>query len=59
MPLWTKQQIADHFQVSAATVDKWIAEKKLVPLRTPGGSPRFRPLNDDEDAEALRQPVSG
>lgn len=58
MPLWTKQQYADHFKVSPTTVDKWIAEGKVVPLRTPGGSPRFRPLNDDEDAAALRPPAT-
>lgn len=40
--LLTKSQFAAYYQVSEGTVDLWVKNEKVVPERTPGGSPRFR-----------------
>ena len=42
MELLTKQEYADYWKVSPGTVDKWMAEGKVKPVYTPGGTPRFR-----------------
>jgi len=40
--LLTKREYAFHMNVSEPTVDKWVRDEKLSPIRTPGGAPRFR-----------------
>jgi predicted site-specific integrase-resolvase len=39
--LLTKSEIAEFYRVSASTVDKWMKNGRVTPLRTPGGNPRF------------------
>jgi excisionase family DNA binding protein len=31
--LHTKEEVALHFRVSGPTIDKWIAAKKIIPIR--------------------------
>ncbi len=39
--LMKKSEYARYFGVSEGTVDEWVRRGKIVPQRTPGGSPRF------------------
>lgn len=39
--LLTKREYAAYWRVSEKTVDDWTATGRVVPLRTPGGAPRF------------------
>ena len=41
--LLDKAAYAEKLNVTSATIDRWLASKRLIPdWRTPGGSPRFR-----------------
>jgi transposase len=45
MALLTKRQIAQHFQVSTRTIDRWRAMGiDLGVIKTPGGAVRFNPV---------------
>lgn len=42
-PVWlTLAEAADWLRVSPRTVQRYVADGLLTPLRTPGGHPRFR-----------------
>lgn len=39
--LLLKREYAAYWRVSEKTVDDWVADGRVVPVRTPGGAPRF------------------
>ncbi len=45
--LMKKRDYARFYEVSEGTVDKWVREGKVSPVRTPGGSPRFVHPDDE------------
>lgn len=50
-PIWTRQNVAEAYQVSPRTVGKWIAERRIPVLKL-GRACRFRP---DAVAKALEK----
>lgn len=36
-----KREIAEFYEVSAKTIERWMKEKRIAFWRTPGGAPRF------------------
>lgn len=55
-PLLTVQQVADLFGVSESSVTRWARIGRIVSVRTPGGSLRFR--REDVQAFLVPQPES-
>lgn len=53
--LLKKTELAEYWNVSYATIDKWVAAGKLKPIRTPGGSPRFIHPEDERNAPRVGQ----
>lgn len=47
-PYLTTREVADRFQVSRVTVNRWVKDGKLPAFSTPGGTLRFR--REDIDA---------
>ena len=42
-PLLTTAEVAVMFRVAPSTVARWVKERHLTSVRTPGGQHRFRP----------------
>jgi excisionase family DNA binding protein len=41
-PLLTASEVAELFRVNPKTISRWVRERRITGIRTPGGHGRFR-----------------